>query len=269
LKHKVVIIKTFADWTETVPGFVEGRPGRPLRVDARRTLSVRADGGGCSHRLGQLCRAPGQTGAEGLSLRILGLDSDGNGVNLSGPATVITTGTGNRLRHAGGLCCDAIDFGTGRADCRSWRFPSVSNSANDLNVTEDRFLGLRTASLIAVLAGALGSVGLLLRATNRNPSQLLVVLLAIWVLSPFLALLWAGIVSKRWSVLTRVALYGVMLIVPLSALAIYMADAIWPRTSPGPFVFIPVPPASWLLSAIVVLMAAFISGRRSRRVDDA
>jgi hypothetical protein len=96
-----------------------------------------------------------------------------------------------------------------------------------------------------------------------------VVLLAIWVLSPFVALLWAGIVSKRWSVLTRVALYGVMLIVPLSALAIYMADAIWPRTSPGPFVFIPVPPASWLLSAIVVLMAAFISGRRSRRVDDA
>ncbi len=135
--------------------------------------------------------------------------------------------------------------------------------------TEGGLLRVRTAALIAVLAGAVGSVGLLLRATNRNPSQLLVVLLAIWVVSPFVALLWASIVSKRWSVLTRVTLYGVMLVVPLSSLAIYVADAIWPRTSPGPFVFIPVPPASWLFSALVVLAAALISGRRSRRADGA
>ena len=135
--------------------------------------------------------------------------------------------------------------------------------------TEGRLFGLRTAALIAVLAGAVGSVGLLLRASNRNPSQLLVVLLAIWVVAPFLALLLASIVSKGWSVLTRVTLYGVMLVVPLSCLAIYVADAIWPRTSPGPFVFIPVPPASWLFSALAVLAAALISGRRSRRADDA
>src|SRR6202171_3427339 len=100
-------------------------------------------------------------------------------------------------------------------------------------MTEGRFVGLRTAALIAVVAGAVGSVGLLLRATNRNPSQLLVMLLAMWVLSPFVALLWANIASKRWSVLTRVTLYGVMLVVPLSSLAIYVADAIWPRTSPA------------------------------------
>jgi hypothetical protein len=135
------------------------------------------------------------------------------------------------------------------------------------NVTEGRFLGLRTAALIAVLAGAVGSVGLLLRATNRNPSQLLVVLLAIWVVSPFVALLWTSIVSNGWSVLTRVTLHGVMLVVPLSSLAIYVADAIWSRTSPGPFIFIPVPPLSWLFSALVVLAAALISDRRSRRTD--
>jgi len=134
--------------------------------------------------------------------------------------------------------------------------------------TEGRLFGLRTAASIAVLAGAAASVGLLLRATDRNPSQLLVVLLAIWVVSP-LALFWPSIVSKRWSVPTRVTLYGVMLVVPLSCLAIYVADAIWPRTSPGPFVFIPVPPASWLFSALVVLAAALISGTRSRRADGA
>src|ERR1700682_3355555 len=136
-------------------------------------------------------------------------------------------------------------------------------------MTEGRFVGLRTAAMIAVLAGAVGSVGLLLRATNSNPSQLLVVLLTIWVVSPFVALLWASIVSKRSSILTRVTLYGVMLVVRLSSVPIYAPDAIWPRTSPGPFVFIPVPPASWLFSALVVLAAAFISGRRSRRADGA
>jgi hypothetical protein len=134
--------------------------------------------------------------------------------------------------------------------------------------TGSGFFGLRAAALIAVLAGAVGSVGFLLRATNRNPSQLLVVLLAIWVLSPFVALLWANIVSKRWSVLTRVTLSSVMLVVTLSSLAIYEADALWPRKSQAAFVFIIVPPASWLLSAIVVPLAAFISGRRSRRADN-
>ena len=104
--------------------------------------------------------------------------------------------------------------------------PFGAQQEGDLNVnnvsrgkTEGRFFGLRKAASIAVLAGAVGSVGLLLRATDRNPSQLLVVLLAIWVVSPFVALLWASIVSKGWSVLIRVTLYGVMLVVPLSSLA--------------------------------------------------
>jgi hypothetical protein len=134
--------------------------------------------------------------------------------------------------------------------------------------TEAGFLGLRVAALIAVLAGAVGSVGFLLRAIYRNPSQLLVVFLAIWVLSPFVALLWANVVSKRWLVLTRATLYGVMLVVTLSSLAIYAADALWPRSSQAAFVFIVVPPASWLLSAIVVPIVAFISDRRSRRAED-
>ncbi len=112
------------------------------------------------------------------------------------------------------------------------------------------------AASIAVLAGAVGSVGLLLSTTDRNPSQLLVVLLASWVVSPFVALLWANIVSKGWSVRIRVTLHRVMLVVPLSSLAVYVADAIWPRTSPGSF-------------ALVVLAAALISGRRSRRADGA
>lgn len=130
------------------------------------------------------------------------------------------------------------------------------------------FSGLRTVASIAVLAGAVISVGFLVRATGRNPSQLLVVLMAIWVVSPFVALLWANLVSKPWSAPVRVSLYGVMLLVSLASLTIYSADALWPRSSQAAFVFIAVPPASWLLSAIAVSLAAFTSRRTSRRVDE-
>ena len=60
---------------------------------------------------------------------------------------------------------------------------------------------LRTAALIALPAGATGSVGFMLRAGHRNPSCVLLVLFATWVLSPFVALVFAIIVSKHWSVL--------------------------------------------------------------------
>ena len=132
---------------------------------------------------------------------------------------------------------------------------------------EGGFLGrLRAAALIAVLAGAVGSVGLMLRAGQRSPLVLLVIF-TFWVLSPFVTLVWAHLVSKRWSVLTRATLYGVMLVVTLGSLAIYGDDALRPRKAQAAFWYVLVPPASWLLTAIAVAIAALISGRRSRRGD--
>ena len=134
--------------------------------------------------------------------------------------------------------------------------------------TEGGFSGLRAAALIAALVGAVGAVGFLLRTTGRNPSHLLVALLVIWVLSPFIVLLAANIASTRWSALTRWTISGVTLAVTLGTLAIYEADALWPRGSQRAFVFIVVPPASWLLSALGVSLAVFGPGRRSRRAED-
>lgn len=125
---------------------------------------------------------------------------------------------------------------------------------------------LRAAALIALLAGAVGSVGLMLRAGQRTPRFLLVLFL-IWVLAPFMALAWATAVSKRWSVLTRVTLYGVMLVVALGSLAVYGDDALGHRRAQAAFVYVVVPPASCLLTAIVLPIAALISGRQSRRDD--
>ena len=127
------------------------------------------------------------------------------------------------------------------------------------------FLGLLHAvALIAVVAGALGSAGLMLWVGHRNPSRLLLLLFVIWDLSPFVGLALADMVSKRWSVLTRATLYGVMLILTLGSLAFY-GDVVWrPRPQPA-FRFIVVPLGSWLLMTIVVPIAALISGRLSRR----
>jgi hypothetical protein len=136
--------------------------------------------------------------------------------------------------------------------------------------TAGEFLGLlHTAALIAVLAGAVGSVGLMLRAGHHNPSRLLLVFFALWVLSPFIALIMANMVSKRWSVLTQATLYTMMLVLTVGSLAIYGDVALGPPRVKAAFVFVVVPPASWLLIAIVVPIAALISRRPSRRGDGA
>jgi hypothetical protein len=136
--------------------------------------------------------------------------------------------------------------------------------------TAGGFLGLlHAAALIAVVAGAVGSVGLMLRAGHRNPSRLLLVLFALWVLSPFIALVLVNMGSKRWSVLTQATLHTVMLVLTVGSLAIYGDVALGPPRVKAAFVFVVVPPASWLLIAIVVPIAALISRRPSRRSDGA
>jgi hypothetical protein len=136
--------------------------------------------------------------------------------------------------------------------------------------TEGGFLGLlRAAALIAVLAGAAGSVALMLHAGRRNDSRVLLVLFTIWVLSPFVALVVADVVSKRWSVLTRATLHSVMVVLTLGSLAIYGDVALGPPRAKTAFAFVVVPAASWLLIAIALPIAALISGRLSRRSDGA
>jgi hypothetical protein len=122
---------------------------------------------------------------------------------------------------------------------------------------------LQAAAVIAAITGAVGSVGLMFWVGHRNPSRVLLALFLIWDVSPFVALLVAEMVSKRWPETTRVTLHVVTLIIALSSLALY-GDVVWrPRPQPA-FLFLVVPFASWLLMAVVVPMAALISGRTSR-----
>lgn len=130
--------------------------------------------------------------------------------------------------------------------------------------TDGAFLGLlRTAALFAVLSGAVGSVGFTLRAGQRNPSRFLIVLFVIWVLSPFVALVFLNFISKDWSVITRATVYSVTLVLSLASLAIYGRVALGPPRAKTAFVFVVVPPLSWLVMPLAVSVAAFVSRKRS------
>jgi hypothetical protein len=122
---------------------------------------------------------------------------------------------------------------------------------------------MRAAALIALVAGAVGSVAFLLRAGSRNSSlPLLVVLFTIWVLAPFVVLAWAVVVSTRWSAVTQTTLYCVALAVTLGSLACYGGLVKKPEGSPNVFMFVAIPPASVLLMTFVPIVALVARRRR-------
>ncbi len=106
-----------------------------------------------------------------------------------------------------------------------------------------------------MVVGAVGSVGCMLRAGRSTP-RLLLVLFVIWVLSPFAALAWAITVAPRWPARTRATLYWLTLGLTLGSLAFYSELIKRPAGTANAFVFVAIPPASGLLLAAVLLLAA-------------
>jgi hypothetical protein len=104
----------------------------------------------------------------------------------------------------------------------------------------------------------------MLHAGRRQQSRVLVLLFAIWVISPFIAALIANSVSKRWPVGARATLYLLMVVLTLGSLAIYGEVAFEYVKAKAGFVFLVVPFGSWLLIAVVVA-AAMISAKHSGR----
>ena len=131
-----------------------------------------------------------------------------------------------------------------------------------------RFLALlHAAALAAVVAAAGGSAGAVLWVGRHNPSSVLLLLFALWVVSPFIGLQLADMFSKRWSVRTQATFHSVTLALALASLAVYWYVALTPPTPTPAFVFLVVPLASWLLMAAAVPAAARISATPARRAS--
>jgi len=120
--------------------------------------------------------------------------------------------------------------------------------------------GLRSVTLIVLAFGAMTSIGLLRRA-QQHPPPIIVVGFIVWVAAPFALLAMANILSTRWPRTVRVTLFVVTLLVTAASLAIYFDDNIAHRTAKPAFVYVAVPPASVIVSAIVLAIVAFIAKR--------
>jgi hypothetical protein len=72
------------------------------------------------------------------------------------------------------------------------------------------------------------------------------------------------VLAKRWAPSTEAALYWVTLLVAVASIAIYADDAVAHRTAHPAVVYVAIPPASWLASAIALGVGAWIARRKQR-----
>ena len=113
---------------------------------------------------------------------------------------------------------------------------------------------MRIVALIVLLMGVIGSFSLVLYNGRNNKSILLISLFVAWVLSPFIALLIADKVSKRWTNTIRKTLYIIILALTLVSLLSY-SGLLNPAGTKTAFVFLVVPLISWVVIAIFILIA--------------
>jgi hypothetical protein len=130
-------------------------------------------------------------------------------------------------------------------------------------MTSGSLARLRGAGLTAIAAGAAGAVGFTVYA-GRSAPRFLLALFLLWVLAPFVAGACAYVISQRWTVVTRATLYSLAPILAIASPVIYGSVALGPPRAQPAFVFVIVPPASSLLAAAAIAIAALVSGRPPR-----
>jgi ABC-type Mn2+/Zn2+ transport system permease subunit len=123
---------------------------------------------------------------------------------------------------------------------------------------------LRTTAFTAALLATIVSVGLMLRACRFNDSGIALALIAVWILSPMVAIVMAEVVAKRWPIFGRTTVHGLMLAVASGWLIIYVFDAVAPLSPRRGFPYALVPALSWLLILIVLLVAAVRTRARAK-----
>ena len=113
----------------------------------------------------------------------------------------------------------------------------------------------RPRTPVAPLLGAAASLALLLRAGRQTP-RFLLLLMALWVLSPFALLVAARAVAARRSTPVRAALDDVAGLLAVASPAVYAAAVFVPLGARPTPAFVMVPPISWLLVAAAVWLGA-------------
>jgi len=110
---------------------------------------------------------------------------------------------------------------------------------------------LRITALIVLFAGAIGCLLLMFNSGRNQKSIVLIVLFTGWVLSPFIGLFIADMISKPWLPKTRLTIHWLIILIALASLASYSGALNVPGTKPA-FKFLIVPLISWVLILIIV-----------------
>ena len=130
--------------------------------------------------------------------------------------------------------------------------------------TGDAGAVLRSAALVAIVFGAVGSIGLL-RHAQQHPPPLIVAGFVVWVLAPFALLALANFRSRRWPAPVRTTLHVITLVVTIGSLAIYVDNNIARRTAHPAGVWVAVPPAAVIISVIAVGIVAWQARNKTGR----
>ena len=121
------------------------------------------------------------------------------------------------------------------------------------------------SGLVATVIGAIVSVASLFyvgaRGGNNIAQPVVMILIGLWVVSPFVILFLLHKLSASWSSTSRTTLYRLMLLIAVVSLVVYLSVAIGPPRAKAAPPFVVVPPISWLIIAISLSVAA-IAGRR-------
>jgi len=123
---------------------------------------------------------------------------------------------------------------------------------------------LRTTAFTAALVATIVSVGLMLRACRFNDSGVALALIAVWILAPMIALVLAEVVAKRWLIFGRATVHCLMLVVASGSVVIYGLDVLVPLSPRHGFPYALVPAVSWLLIAVVLVVAAVRTRARAK-----
>jgi hypothetical protein len=112
---------------------------------------------------------------------------------------------------------------------------------------------MRWIARMVVLIGAAGSLHLMFNASRNQKSVFLIVCFAVWVLSPFVALIIATVISKPWPI-HLMTLFLLILFISIGSLVSYGDALPLFQLKPNAFKFLIVPLISWLLILIVIRM---------------
>ena len=118
------------------------------------------------------------------------------------------------------------------------------------------------ACRVVLMIAATVSLGLQLYAGRNSPQHVVVLLVAAWVLSPFVVLASLTYLGRTWATSVQSALAYSILVTCIASVAAYAIAVLRPLASKPPaFLFVAVPPASLLLVTVALLVVRLLRRR--------